>query len=252
LFETPQNNLKVVLNGEHVYGWSKDDLEEFNARVQVFLPVHFDVLAMSKMIASALYKRHHSVLAALLEIQVLDVLDSEGAAFVYQHLLSSCYGGEETRCLDDLTECFLAPLDPVYHAFSSVVSKLRRDGVSIDAHETIIFSEGIRQLLVVLPVRAAPDGGVHEEALALVQRLFTREDCMLLLKAWMLSTIACDASVVLRLAMDTTGDVVSSQVTLIDCGLKSLTKLTTKAKKDAKICQNVLDWMHSHSSTSSL
>lgn len=252
LLETPQNNLKVVLNGEHVYGWSKDDFGEFNAHLQALLPAHFDVLAVSEMIASALYERHHSVLAALLEMQVLDVLDSEGAAFIYQHLLSSCYGGEETRCLDDLTECFLAPLDSAYLTFSSVILKLRQDGILIDTHETLIFSEGIQQLLAILPVNAVPNGDVYEEALTLAQRLFTREDCMFLLKAWMLSTIACDASVILRLAMDTIGDVVSSQVTLIDCGLKSLTKLTTKAKKDAKICQTVMDWMHSHSSTSSI
>lgn len=248
LFETPQNNLKVVVNGEHVYGWSKDDAEEFNARLRFLFSAQIDVTMMSKMTASALYERHHSVLAALLEIQVLDVLDSEGASFIYQHLVSSYYGGENARCLDDLTEYFLAPLDPVYHSFSAVVMKLRRD-VSIDAQETLIFSEGIRQLLAILPMNAAPKRDVHERALALVQRLLTRADCLFLLKAWVLSTIACDASVVLRIAMDTAGDIISSEVTLIDCGLKSLTKLTTKAKKDAKICQTVVDWMHSSTSS---
>lgn len=93
LFETPQNNLRVFLKGEEIFGGSENGrstdeaimtLEEKLAVVSV-APEGERVPVFQRLVASALNKS--KVLDQLLSVQKLDAYDIEGAILAYNKFL---------------------------------------------------------------------------------------------------------------------------------------------------------------------
>jgi inositol-pentakisphosphate 2-kinase len=88
LFETPQNNIRVFLEGVEVFGGSTDkliaSLEEKLAGVLV-APEGERVPAFQRLVASALNKS--KALDQLLRVQKLDAYDIEGAILAYNKFM---------------------------------------------------------------------------------------------------------------------------------------------------------------------
>ena len=93
LFETPQNNIRVFLEGEEVFGGPVDggstdelvtSLEKKLAGVSV-APEGERVPEFQRLVASALNKS--KVLDQLLRVQKLDAYDIEGAILAYKKFM---------------------------------------------------------------------------------------------------------------------------------------------------------------------
>ena len=95
LFETPQNNIRIFLEGDEVFGSPADRgstdelvafLEEKLAGVSE-APEGERVPVFQRLVASALNKSH--VLDQLLRVQKLDAYDIEGAILAYKKFLET-------------------------------------------------------------------------------------------------------------------------------------------------------------------
>lgn len=288
LLETPQNNLRVTLDGVHCYGWEIDADDQLHSALQTFFGQpcqgHSSIeepSLLQQFTASILAKvlcAEEEPIRKLLQMQNLDVLDSEGATFVYLRLLD--FYETEKSCQEDLLAYFDAPIQSSLLVLSDALwaSVQEPSGTALSSFH---ISEAIDQYLQFLVRQDHNSASTikvpYEQVSQLVKIRFAREDCQLLLKAWMLSTIACDTSLVVCLSSDPSSLIKNSEqntshsrdievmvetdgpfgrgiihvqsdcfswicrykVLLLDVGLKALAKLREKSVKDSKICKIV-------------
>jgi hypothetical protein len=256
LFLNPQNNLKVYQDMQHVFGWTINSplaLQQFLMSVFVNSGSESALHRLISIMSDEMSLSYCSVFGSLLQLQCLDVLDSEGAEYVYCHL-SSLYTDEST-CCQDLRNFLVSPITEDLVILSKVLHLLHLGDGEGEVLELLNangkFSRGVLSLLVLVnssipSLKSAPLEQKQAnclEARRIVTELFSRSDCLLLLKAWMMSTIACDASIVLQLYLDNDRKMIGSHLFLIDIGMKSFSKFTKKAAKDAKICRDVTTFL---------
>jgi hypothetical protein len=80
LLENPQNNLKVWDKNSQVIGYGVRKISSEQAKWLLS--------------ALSLILREECLLSRLLQLQLLDVIDGDGAAMIYDHLLTLCHGDE--------------------------------------------------------------------------------------------------------------------------------------------------------------
>lgn len=112
LLANPQNNLKIILNENHVYGWSKNDqgnkLCMEDGLVSIFN--HTDGASGSMDTLTYIVQTilaQESVLPKLEQLQCLDILDTEGCEIVYRML----EGVHQDQLTEKLLDFFYQPLD---------------------------------------------------------------------------------------------------------------------------------------------
>eukprot|EP01032_Pedospumella_encystans_P019498 gene19498-22166_t len=278
LLMNPQNNFRLSLNSSHIYGWEKQDVQTLSNSLQEssfgegavrvsqggdLLRTPLDVLGQRGYIFDALAAllSEEPALSRLYDMQELDVLDSEGATVVYARLVELV--GSEERAMELFEQVMLSSTNLEETVQPGAVGELA----------------SILQALYALRVTSHTSEDEQRVRLTQAQEVVgqaTSEQCLHLMKMWMLALIAKDASVMVtvrRTHVSTlpqpgrqVGDMwISLQspthcgtvfhvdklmddlgyegfvytVGLIDLGLKSLDKVWKKAAEDAIVCEIV-------------
>lgn len=129
------------------------------------------------------------LLARLWALQAMDVLDVEGAGLVLQRLIALC-GGEEANALARLATAELEPLavvavDPRLVALEGTLARAVAKG-----EECVERADELEE--------AAVWQAQHERARAAVAGL-SEDECVWLLRRWLVSLGACDASIMVSM-----------------------------------------------------
>ena len=89
LLAYPQNNLKVLYNSNHIYGWNKYNINDAFTAFAQFIGQdkgHNSDLSVIQIISTILV--NEELLSYICCLQSLDVLDVEGMGCIYEHLTS--------------------------------------------------------------------------------------------------------------------------------------------------------------------
>lgn len=212
-----------------------------------------------------------TVLQRLLAMQNLDLIDTLGANILFTRLCITCGSVVLANkiLLQELTK-------PIYEQYVRLGKVLAEGNIESSIDKECILSGLPRCVSSMVRSRVTLDSSqenqniVFKEALNLVAT-FDIDDCLILLKLWMLALIAKDASVLINLnilclseccdngsvywvkaqsgkclnAIDCLSGAivytVNFQASLLDVGLKSLSKTVKKEKEDDELCKQVLE-----------
>ncbi|CAM6117342.1 unnamed protein product [Calypogeia fissa] len=222
LFETPQNNLRIFLNGEEIFGASKNDklsIIHFDNVLEGFVPAQAGerVQAFQNFVTDLLLKS--DILHKLLAVQRLDYYDIEGAIQVYDRFLSYQNRLSESPKTDEISST------------GKGTEELRQ------VWETISYRDECLQL---------SEKKTHASSASV-------EDCQNILRDFLISATAKDCGLMLSLqplsqSMDSAGtqnaNILRSsnglylqKILLLDLDLKRLKKMNYYSKLDREIVQ---------------
>ena len=178
LLANPQNNLMIWDNHSLVLGNEVRKLPDADAQ--------------SVLSAVSLILHEENVLSQLLRLQLLDVIDCDGAVMIYNHLLDICDGNESQ--VREMLENFPDNVDMDGGSGCLAASPfLRPISVALDS-----FLEEVET--------TAPDTSTEEEKDASYARSqswlskFSALECIFLLQNWLLSIAMSDVSILIALA----------------------------------------------------
>lgn len=228
LSQNMQNNFRVWCNGEQIFGeyttTSKNDcqqiLNDIFPSIDPEMPNPMSTLleVITKTVSAVLSKE--SLLSNMLSIQELDVVDVDGAIFIYQRLVGLCGGShaEAEKALDDASLAtrdgvLLGQCDPTFtgrasdYLFASSPYEIPKCDVALDKllDEIVQFQRYL--LSKVQEGSSGPDEEImnasHAKCVAYVSQL-SKEACIFLIQNWLLSLALCDVSffVAFRLLTD--------------------------------------------------
>lgn len=196
LLPNPQNFCQLFVDGRPCYGRGQEEpaaVREAIGRLLLSFPplAPHDgdgdpFLALAHVLAGVLAQE--PLLSRLWALQAIDALDVEGAALVFQRLAVLCHGNEAVA----LARLAAAELEPLVSG---------EGDAQLARLEELVARPATRGLH---PHDDATDGPAaawrarHEEARAAVETLF-EEECVLLLRRWLVALGACDASIMVSL-----------------------------------------------------
>jgi len=209
LFKVPQNNLKVKINNKHIYGLDKVDMDHLLdglSSLQVSSTDNFttinsdaDVLDIVIDCLSSILSEE-CILSRLEAMQKLDLLDVEGCQIVYERLLL-LFGGSHVELETYLLDFFSSPLDDSIIELMRVFERSSLGSTKFPMSNTAVPSM-ILQLAscqvndsMPIDIRQA----LRIKAVGLIEKETSTDHLSLLLKMWMMSLIAKDASVMVTL-----------------------------------------------------
>ena len=178
LLENPQNNLKVWDKNSLVLGYGVRKISSEQAKWLLS--------------ALSLILRKECLLSRLLRLQLLDVIDGDGAVMIYDHLLTLCHGNE-TRVHEMLdivpnktavrksSGCLAA--SPFHRPKSELLDKFLL--------EVEVFSSKVSTL--------QEKDTAHYRSQVMICDL-SETDCVFLLRNWLLSLAMCDVSIMVAIA----------------------------------------------------
>jgi hypothetical protein len=195
LVEAPRNNFRVWLGSQ----WCTEQLSEA-------LPAWMEGSTIEQFthILSQILLNEDAFLRQILCLQKLDVVDSDGAVRVYNRLVQHWLNGSSTRASQLLDHCpnnkNRQPADETpMIAPSQRHPRLTGCPTTLlaDLSETSLALVEYLDLVVALE-RCLPDDvkridGFHQKAIALVNEM-NQDDCLVLLRLWLLSLAMCDLS----------------------------------------------------------
>jgi hypothetical protein len=178
LLANPHNNLMIWDNQSLVLGHEVRKLHDADAQ--------------SILYAISLILHEENILSQLLQLQLLDVIDSDGAVLIYNHLLDICDGNESHVC--EMLEC--TPDNLVLDVGSGCLAESpfpRPTSVALDS-----FLEEVES--------STPETSTDEEKDATYARSqrwlskFSAPECIFLLQNYLLSLAMSDVSILIALA----------------------------------------------------
>lgn len=201
LLQNPQNFCQLFVEGRPVYGRGRENPATARDAIGRLLCLPslddpFDALA--EVLGQLLFQE--PLLARLWALQAMDALDVEGAALVFQRLAALC-GGDEAAALARLAAAELDPLGSGSGPGPGGVEE--GGGTRLAQLEGLVARQAARGSH---DDKGLDDGGGagdawrarHEEARAAVET-FSEDDCLLLLRRWLVSLGACDGSLMVSL-----------------------------------------------------
>lgn len=270
LLATPQNNMRICIDGRHAYGWDKVEDKHFrdclsaSATALCFDPTKDPSEQLVNLVAGIL--ANESILDRLVVAQDLDVLDVEGSAIVYKRVVLLC-GGSESVAQSFLHTAFDKPID---ERLLSRHTDGKCNNLGDSNLETVLK---LRQLRVShdTPIEIRDN---YRTAAKNIISIASMDTCALLLQLFMVSLVAKDASVIITMKRcdpviadvlpfvsvpqnlqncgvfvtpthnsDTRNctntpdtDIYAYSVRAIDVGLKSLDKLWRKEDEEDEVC----------------
>ena len=220
LLRNPQNNFKVVFNGQYCFG---EDLENNNSLHEACNDFIYEKSScndgrstsrsshcensteiVESMLSSILC--YEPILARLETMQALDLIDVEGAANIFTHL-ETCLGSRN-EAITAIKSALLQPLDPdLYFAAealraSNKVDSSKKLSTLQSEHAAILSLPTIVKRLWDLQIYEDMSPSTitqHREKAADAISEASPTDALLLLKLWMLALIAKDASVLVSM-----------------------------------------------------
>ena len=178
LIENPQNNLTVWDNQGLVLGHEVRKLA--NADAQSLSCALFVIL------------REESILPQLLRLQLLDVIDGDGAVMIYNHLLDIC-DGNKSYVWEMLEQ---APDSKIVKGGSGCLAASpfpRPTSAALDA-----FLEEVDTFSAKTSTRDEKDA-IYSRSFRWLSK-FSEADCIFLLQNWLLSLAMSDVSILITLA----------------------------------------------------
>lgn len=196
LIKEPQNNLKISINGNHIFGLDKVNLDNLKFELMSSLFYRQDVetnieFSLNLLLDSiSLILCEEEVLKRIKQMQNLDIIDVEGADLIYKQLIKLL----GTKCKVDkyLSDYFILPLHPSSIELSS----------NIDSYSDYNVPNIAKRLLsyrVNDNMPADQRKVFHQMAISLIEDSLEIEDLALLLKWWHLALIAKDVSIMVTL-----------------------------------------------------
>lgn len=276
LMANPQNNIRISVNNEHIYGWEKENSQQmydiisrtefdglmptWNASKEVSSSGSMQPCSVTDALAAILTEE--TVLKRVEDMQKLDLLDSEGAAVVFARLVE-IIGSIEAAVLA-FEERLLQPI----HSCDN-------HSHSLDTNENMWIEYQLGLLLVSESMSERDQRRNFSAAHQLISTASANQS-LHLLQLWMLSLIAKDASIIVTMRrvevsrLDPSGQEVGGTwvvrqnpercgsvfalqhfnctkqytgftytIGLIDLGIKSLDKSWKKSGEDKKVCKAV-------------
>jgi hypothetical protein len=229
LLSNPQNNLRILVDGKHIFGWDKPhkrDVLDFSFAESTGnderMSIDFFKSAFSSIV-------HQETLFRQFEaLQALDVIDSEGAQVIYNRGLE-VMGGDCDKFNCELEQYFSSPV--VTYSNHNRITEL---------FGCCLVNEG-----------DFDDSRLKKcnDALEIVASM-TLADVLECLRIWMMAYVAKDASIIIPMNFCNENEGIPSVTCLyepqvIDIGCKSLHKISTRADEDREICRVVCEFLQS-------
>eukprot|EP01038_Epipyxis_sp_PR26KG_P004799 gene4799-6727_t len=300
LINNPQNNFKFTFNGQHIHGWNIYDKDAIRKCCDVFLnknndhnnDMSLDIIIdlLTKILAK------ESVLKKIQLLQKLDLIDSEGCDEIYRRLIQLIiedqtayndvnefsYNQAEIIAKKHIIDSLCEPLNPLYYDLMCDFECVNDNYANIEFKNHVLFQKyvvngNIPMIVLSLIQHQIIDYSCVETVKmksiggwGLLEGL-SIQDCVLLLKLWMIALIAKDASIMLAMESqindisycytndDYIVDVIVQDdlnpglvelksidqptksfkfsVSIVDLGMKSLEKFKLVKQKDDFICK---------------
>lgn len=241
LLENPQNNLKVWDKNSQVIGYGVRKISSEQAKWLLS--------------ALSLILREECLLSRLLQLQLLDVIDGDGAVMIYDHLLTLCHGDES-----------------LVHEMLDTVPNRTAEAETSGCLAASPFhrpkSELLDHFLLEVEIFSSKESTLQEKESARYRSQLMicdlpANDCVFLLRNWLLSLAMCDVSIMVAIAPtdvtkrdapssanwqfkrrhgdndygilgSETGEWVYS-IKVVDCDNKPANKLSTRGEKEELI-----------------
>jgi len=243
LVSNPQNNLRICIDGKHVYGWDKskdEDRKYFLSTIETLkTSFNFDILSIisNELVDSDILERLES-------LQSIDAfIDIEGCGKIYERLLK-IYGNDHNL----VTEKLLSS------KFSQSAQELKLIHQWLKQIETINYEEHFNNSLK--STSELDDISIVSKILPLISILYEKsplikqkrlcewignlseDDCLQLLNLWLVALGAKDASLIINV-QETSGYYLDYNVhtVLIDTGPKPVSKIKKKIEEEGSICE---------------
>jgi hypothetical protein len=211
LFDSPLNNLRAWFDGEQLIGTGTDDSMEDDAlgrATESFFCTetawrdksHFCRLVVP-LLAQVLL--HEPLLAMLLKFQRLDIIDADGANFVFERLIE-LIGDRSARSAIEFVDAVTPPGSKQQTTWSSPLpdSPFPCPKESLALLDLCKLIRNFEERLADSDGNELMDAEMDEAHADAVRKLgaLSKEECRYLLQNWLFSLVMCDVSLFLSLS----------------------------------------------------
>jgi hypothetical protein len=200
LVACPQNNLKVWRGDELLLGFSNNvnvPVSWGKVYGELQIPDRDDSSVPNEILTEILSEE--PLLGKLLDLQMLDILDADGAILIYRHLVVLCGNSNERAesMLDDsIQETCIEPCHALLRA-SPIQPPCDFSRIHDFCNQVETFRRCLATSLPALPSKSVLEKA-RTQALESIQS-FDADDCVYLLQNWLLSLSINDVSVFVSL-----------------------------------------------------
>ena len=240
LFHNPQNNLRICLNGRHIYGWNIASMDNLSECLSMLSSTGL-FLSPLDYLANVLI--HENVLERLESLQALDAfIDVEGCEAIFGRLVEICAGQEQIAIqrIVDSSDLMKVPKQEltIIHRWVKEID----DGIF--DRRTYQFgktpkSDFLLKMLQLTPLQAIK-GNVNvnkmkKNSIVTWLKALTENDCILYLQLWLLALGAKDASLIVTLSLSSLSSSWGHSAYLVDIGPKPVSKILKKISRESEI-----------------
>jgi len=239
LFRNPQNNLRICLNGRHIYGWNIASMDNLNECLSMFSST--GLLSPLDYLAYVLI--HENVLEMLESLQALDAfIDVEGCEAIFGRLVEIC-GGQEQIAIQrivDSSDLMKVPTQElkIIHRWVKEIDDGIFDRSTYQFGKTP-KSDFLLKMLQLTPLRAVKgDVNVNKmkkNSIVTWLKALTENDCILYLQLWLLALGAKDASLIVTLSLSSLSLSWGHSAYLVDIGPKPVSRIFKKISMESEI-----------------